>query len=75
MARSACFAIADLGESAHTPPPISSIIVTQTTVESGVISINAVKIEAPSTAIPPDILANMGAVLDLSKLQKFTGVA
>jgi sugar/nucleoside kinase (ribokinase family) len=56
-------AIADLDPDNNTPPPISSIIVTQATGERGVISINAVKTQSPNTAIPADILANIGVVL------------
>jgi sugar/nucleoside kinase (ribokinase family) len=56
-------AIADLEPSINTPPPVSSIIVTQTTGERAVISINAVKTQANSTSIPPDILHNIDIIL------------
>ncbi|AFY46430.1 sugar kinase, ribokinase [Nostoc sp. PCC 7524] len=56
-------AIADLEPSINTPPPVSSIIVTQTTGERAVISINAVKTQANSTSIPPDILDNIDIIL------------
>ena len=56
-------AIADLEPSTDLVPPVSSIIVTQTTGERAVVSINAVKTQASSTSIPPDILQNIDIVL------------
>jgi sugar/nucleoside kinase (ribokinase family) len=56
-------AIIDLQPNTNTAPPVSSIIVTQRTGERAVISINAVKTQAKSTSIPPDILQNVDIVL------------
>ncbi len=56
-------AIADLEPSTDLAPPVSSIIVTQATGERAVISINAVKTQASSASIPPDILQNVDIVL------------
>ncbi|WP_427159673.1 sugar kinase [Aliinostoc sp. HNIBRCY26] len=56
-------AIADLASSIKTAPPVSSIIVTQSTGERAVISINAVKTPADVTSIPPDILNDIDIVL------------
>ncbi|UKO97083.1 sugar kinase [Nostoc sp. UHCC 0870] len=56
-------AIADLDPTINTAPPVSSIIVTQSTGERAVISINAVKNPASITSIPPDILHNIDIVL------------
>ncbi|MBD2250889.1 sugar kinase [Nostoc parmelioides] len=56
-------AIADLDPTINTPPPVSSIIVTQATGERAVISINAVKTQVSSDSIPPDILHNIDIVL------------
>ncbi|WP_414752065.1 sugar kinase [Anabaena sp. CCY 9910] len=56
-------AIADLDPTINTPPPVSSIIVTQATGERAVISINAVKNQVSSDSIPPDILHNIDIVL------------
>ncbi|PMB52040.1 ribokinase [Fischerella thermalis CCMEE 5201] len=55
--------ITDLGSATTNPPPVSSIIVTQASGERAVISINAVKTQANSQAIPPDILQNVDIVL------------
>ncbi|MBD2775036.1 sugar kinase [Iningainema tapete] len=55
--------IADLNDSTTQPPPVSSIIVTQTTGERAVISINAVKTQASREAITPEILENIDIVL------------
>ena len=56
-------AIADIDPTINTPPPVSSIIVTQATGERAVISINAVKTQASEDSIPPDILHNIDIVL------------
>ncbi|MGJ5628583.1 sugar kinase [Nostoc sp. CALU 1950] len=56
-------AIADLEPTTDLVPPISSIIVTQTTGERAVVSINAVKTQASTAFIPPDILQNVDIVL------------
>ncbi|PLZ08391.1 sugar kinase [Fischerella thermalis] len=55
--------IIDLDPATTNPPPVSSIIVTQASGERAVISINAVKTQANSQAIPPDILQNVDIVL------------
>jgi sugar/nucleoside kinase (ribokinase family) len=55
--------ITDLDPPTTNPPPVSSIIVTQASGERAVISINAVKTQANSQAIPPDILQNVDIVL------------
>ncbi|MTJ13653.1 sugar kinase [Anabaena sp. UHCC 0187] len=49
-------AMIDLDFNKDTPPPVSSIIVTQSTGERAVISINAIKTQANITSIPPNIL-------------------
>ena len=56
-------AIADLDNNATEPPPVSSIIVTQSTGDRAVVSINAVKAQAQSESIPPDILQNVDIVM------------
>lgn len=56
-------AIIDLDSSKDTPPPVSSIIVTQSTGERAVISINAVKTQANITSIPTNILQNIDIIL------------
>ncbi|MCC5661542.1 sugar kinase [Nostoc sp. XA010] len=56
-------AIADLEPTTDLAPPVSSIIVTQATGERAVVSINAVKTQANSASIPPDILQNVDIVL------------
>ena len=56
-------AIADLEPTTDLAPPVSSIIVTQATGERAVVSINAVKTQASSASIPPDILQNVDIVL------------
>lgn len=56
-------AIADLNSTINTPPPVSSIIVTQSTGERAVISLNAVKTQADRNSIPADILHNIDIVL------------
>ncbi|MFB2770889.1 sugar kinase [Pelatocladus sp. BLCC-F211] len=55
--------ITDLDPTTTNPPPVSSIIVTQTSGERAVVSINAVKTQANSQAIPADILQNVDIVL------------
>ncbi|NWF61415.1 MAG: sugar kinase [Fischerella sp.] len=55
--------IIDLDPTTENPPPVSSIIVTQASGERAVISINAVKTQANSQAIPLDILQNIDIVL------------
>lgn len=54
--------IIDLNPTTENPPPVSSIIVSSTG-ERAVISINAVKTQATSQAISPDILQNIDIVL------------
>jgi sugar/nucleoside kinase (ribokinase family) len=56
-------AIIDLDSHRDTPPPVSSIIVTQATGERAVISINAIKTQANITSIPANILENIDIVL------------
>ena len=56
-------AIADLDLSNTQAPPVSSIIVTQTTGERAVVSINAVKTQATGESIPPEILQDVDIVL------------
>ncbi len=55
--------IIDINPTTENPPPVSSIIVTQGTGERAVISINAVKTQAPIQAISPDILQDIDIVL------------
>lgn len=52
-------AIIDLESHKNTPPPVSSIIVTQGTGERAVISINAIKTQANINSIPASILENI----------------
>ncbi len=56
-------AIADLHLTTTITVPVSSIIVTQTTGERAVISINAVKTQVTSQSMPPDIWQNVAIVL------------
>ena len=56
-------AIIDLDPYKKTPPPVSSIIVTQGTGERAVISINAVKTQANITSIPTNILQDIRSVI------------
>jgi sugar/nucleoside kinase (ribokinase family) len=56
-------AIADLDSTVCQSPPVSSIIVTQTTGERAVISINAVKTQATKENIPSEILQNVNIIL------------
>jgi sugar/nucleoside kinase (ribokinase family) len=56
-------AIADLDPSINTALPVSSIIVTQSTGERAVVSINAVKTQASNISIPSDIWENLAIVL------------
>ncbi|BAY25547.1 PfkB protein [Calothrix sp. NIES-2100] len=56
-------AIADLHPSTTTAVPVSSIIVSESTGERAVVSINAVKTQASSSSLPPDILQNIDIVL------------
>jgi sugar/nucleoside kinase (ribokinase family) len=56
-------AIADLDSSNTTSVPVSSIIVTQSSGERAVVSMNAVKTQASSASLPPDILQNVDIVL------------
>ncbi|MBW4590641.1 MAG: hypothetical protein KME33_36550 [Aetokthonos hydrillicola CCALA 1050] len=55
--------LADLDNSNTQAPPVSSIIVTESTGDRAVVSINAVKTQATKEAIPPDILDNIHIVL------------
>jgi sugar/nucleoside kinase (ribokinase family) len=56
-------AIADLNPSRTQPPPLSSILVTQSTGERAVVSRNAVQSQATPDAIPADILCDVEIVL------------
>jgi sugar/nucleoside kinase (ribokinase family) len=56
-------AIIDLDSDKDTPPPVSSIIITESTGERAVISINAIKTQANITSIPASILENIDIVL------------
>jgi sugar/nucleoside kinase (ribokinase family) len=58
--------ISDLEASFQNPPPVSSIIVTRTTGERAVISINAVKTQVNYTAISKHILDNLQTTTDTS---------
>jgi sugar/nucleoside kinase (ribokinase family) len=55
--------IVDLESTMTQAPPVSSIIVTQSTGERAVISINAVKTQATSPAVSDEILQNVNIVL------------
>ncbi|MEA5577280.1 sugar kinase [Anabaena sp. UHCC 0451] len=55
--------IIDLDANKQTSPPVSSIIVTESTGERAVISINAVKTQANINSLPPHILENVDLVL------------
>jgi sugar/nucleoside kinase (ribokinase family) len=55
--------IIDLESDKNTPPPVSSIIVTQGTGERAVISINAIKTQANINFIPANILENIDIIL------------
>ncbi|NEQ80545.1 MAG: sugar kinase [Moorea sp. SIO2I5] len=55
--------IADLDPANPQPPPVSSIIVTESTGDRAVISINATKIQASSTQIPQDLDLMVDVVL------------
>ncbi|MBW4645114.1 MAG: sugar kinase [Goleter apudmare HA4340-LM2] len=56
-------AITDLDSNHTAAPSVSSIIVTQATGERAVVSINAVKTQATSASIRPDILQDIDIVL------------
>ncbi|MDJ0675128.1 MAG: sugar kinase [Calothrix sp. MO_167.B42] len=55
--------IVDLHPTINSPPPVSSIIVTQGTGERAVISMNATKIQTSSASLPTNILDNVDIVL------------
>ena len=55
--------LTDLAPSRADPPPVSSIVVTQATGERAVVSINAVKSQADSSALPSDCLRSVSIVL------------
>lgn len=55
--------IEDLNPTQLEPPPVSSIIVTETTGERAVVSINAVKTQVTRDRIPEDILQGVDIVL------------
>ncbi|NJM72963.1 MAG: sugar kinase [Scytonema sp. RU_4_4] len=57
--------ITDLNPTTQNAPPVSSIIVTQATGERAVISINAVKTQATSESIPPEVLQNVDQNVDI----------
>ncbi|MEO0854778.1 MAG: PfkB family carbohydrate kinase [Cyanobacteria bacterium J06648_11] len=56
-------AIAELTPERAEPPPTSSIVVTESTGDRAVISLNAVKQQAAMDSIPPDLLAGADIVL------------
>lgn len=56
-------AIADLSPALSDAPPVSSILVTQSTGERAVVSRNAVNRQQAIAQIPPDILSNIAVVL------------
>lgn len=56
-------AIADLDPATTEPPPVSSIIVTETTGDRAVISLNATKIQISSDQLPADINSGIDLVL------------
>lgn len=56
-------AIVDLMPDKLNIPPVSSIIVTATTGERSIISLNAVKSQANSKIVAPDLLTNIDVVL------------
>lgn len=51
--------IADLDPTCSTPPPVSSIIVTESTGDRAIVSLNAGKSQIASDRIPPDILSRI----------------
>lgn len=53
--------IVDLGPNTENPPSVSSIIVTQSTGERAVVSINAVKTQVNSKSIPEDIIQKINS--------------
>lgn len=53
----------DLAPTQLDPPPVSSILVTETTGDRAVISINAVKTQAVTDVLPDNVLENIGIVL------------
>ncbi|MBD1850640.1 sugar kinase [Leptolyngbya sp. FACHB-711] len=55
--------IVDLQPHRTDPPPTSSILVTQSTGERAVISLNAVQSQADPVAIPPEVLSGVDVVL------------
>jgi sugar/nucleoside kinase (ribokinase family) len=55
--------LSDLTPDHPEPPPVSSIVVSQTTGERAVVSLNAGKIQANPAALPADCLANVDIVL------------
>ncbi|NDJ16844.1 PfkB family carbohydrate kinase [Myxacorys almedinensis] len=56
-------AIADLAPTRTESPPVSSILVTRSTGERAVVSINAVKFQIGREQIPPNVLAGVDVVL------------
>ncbi len=56
-------AISDLDPTRSQPPPVSSIIVTQSTGERAVVSINATQSQIPAENLPPDSLQKIDIVL------------
>ncbi|MEP0872266.1 PfkB family carbohydrate kinase [Trichocoleus desertorum AS-A10] len=67
-------AIADLDPNRTEPPPVSSIITTETTGERAVVSINASKIQMAPDRIPSNILRDVDVVL-IDGHQMAVGVA
>ena len=56
-------AIADLDPTTTQPPPVSSIIVTQSTGDRAVISLNATNIQANSDQLPADLVCGVDLIL------------
>ena len=67
-------AIADLNPTTTQPPPVSSIIVTQSTGDRAVISINATKSQASSNQVPAALYSGIDLVL-IDGHQMTTGYA
>ncbi|HEY9615691.1 MAG TPA: sugar kinase [Microcoleaceae cyanobacterium] len=55
--------VCDLAPTQLDPPPVSSILVTETTGERAVISINAVKTQAATDTLPDNGLESIGVIL------------
>jgi len=55
--------VVDLDSDRRDPPPVSSVIVTQTTGERAIVSLNAQKSQASCDRLPPDLLQGVEVVL------------